>query len=151
MDAHTLGEIEQIKQVKARYFRFMDTKQWQDLRRLLAEDLVWINDPSGEPGSATAVARSADEFVASVSAAFAEAVSVHQGFMPEIELTGERSATGVWAMSDWIDHPTAGRSSRGYGHYHEEYEKGDDGQWRIKRIRLTRLRVDAVPKSAAAT
>jgi hypothetical protein len=29
----------------------------------------------------------------------------------------------------------------GYGHYHETYERTDDG-WRIKTITLTRLRVD---------
>jgi hypothetical protein len=31
---------------------------------------------------------------------------------------------------------------QGYGHYIEEYKKGEDGQWRIKQIRLTRIRVD---------
>jgi hypothetical protein len=30
---------------------------------------------------------------------------------------------------------------RGYGHYHETYEK-IDGQWRIKSSKLTRLRED---------
>ena len=33
------------------------------------------------------------------------------------------------------------RTLHGYGHYHETYEKTDAG-WRIKTIRLTRLRVD---------
>ena len=30
--AQHLYEIEQIKQTKARYFRFLDTKQWTDWR-----------------------------------------------------------------------------------------------------------------------
>jgi len=33
------------------------------------------------------------------------------------------------------------RTMHGYGHYHETYERTDDG-WRIKTITLTRLRVD---------
>jgi hypothetical protein len=34
-----------------------------------------------------------------------------------------------------------GVNLRGYGHYHETYEK-IDGQWRITRSKLTRLRED---------
>ena len=34
------------------------------------------------------------------------------------------------------------RAMHGYGHYHETYEKVA-GEWRIKTITLTRLRVDA--------
>ncbi len=34
-----------------------------------------------------------------------------------------------------------GVTLRGYGHYHETYEK-IDGQWRIKSSKLTRLRED---------
>ena len=30
---------------------------------------------------------------------------------------------------------------QGFGHYHEDYRK-EDGQWRIARLKLTRLRVD---------
>jgi hypothetical protein len=63
--------------------------------------------------------------------------------MPEIELTGPTSATGIWSMFDYVD--KAGEypiQLRGYGHYHETYCKEPDGQWRIARLQLTRLRVD---------
>jgi hypothetical protein len=43
---------------------------------------------------------------------------------------------------DWSQTATPERTFQGYGHYVEEYEKGEDGHWRIKRIRLTRIRVD---------
>jgi hypothetical protein len=33
------------------------------------------------------------------------------------------------------------RTLHGYGHYHETYEKLD-GEWRIKTMKLTRLRRD---------
>ena len=32
---------------------------------------------------------------------------------------------------------------QGYGHYREEYKR-EDGEWRIARIRLERLRVDSL-------
>lgn len=30
----------------------------------------------------------------------------------------------------------------GYGHYHEEYERQPGGRWLIKKLTVTRLRVD---------
>jgi hypothetical protein len=59
---------------------------------------------------------------------------------PEIELTSETTARGVWALEDVVRFGP-GVNLRGYGHYHETYEK-IDGQWRIKSSKLTRLRVD---------
>ena len=87
----------------------------------------------------------------SVSKLLADTVTVHHGHMPEITLTSATTATSVWAMFDWVDwsqSATPERTFQGYGHYHEEYEKGADGRWRIKRLHLTRLRVDhPTPKS----
>lgn len=98
---------------------------------------------SALPESTEPITTSADDFVEYVSTLLTPMVTVHHGHMPEIELTGERTATGIWAMFDWVHNPDeAGPAMQGYGHYHEEYEKGDDGQWRIKALRLTRLRVD---------
>jgi hypothetical protein len=50
-------------------------------------------------------------------------------------------------MFDWVDHQSDPETSmQGYGHYVEDYEKGADGTWRIKNLRLTRLRTDRIPK-----
>ena|SRR5215510_3420144 len=138
--AQHLDEIEQIKQTKARYFRFLDSKQWADWRTCFTDDLHFYLGQDTKP-----MAASADEFVAYVSKLLAEAVTVHHGHMPEIELTSATTATGVWAMFDWVDRnktATPERTFQGYGHYIEEYAKEADGRWRIKRIRLTRIRVD---------
>ncbi len=35
-----LWDIEQIKQLKARYFRFLDTKDWNSFARLFTDDCV---------------------------------------------------------------------------------------------------------------
>jgi hypothetical protein len=144
--AARLWDIEQIKQLKARYFRFLDTKQWEAYRGLFTDDaqcwLGWGGQPHTGPWTP-------DEFVQGISAAHDRdrAVSVHQGHMPEIEITGERTARGIWAMFDWVDHPQA-RAFQGFGHYYEEYTKGDDGRWRINVIRLTRLRTDQMPSTS---
>ncbi len=64
--------------------------------------------------------------------------------MPEIEITGDGTARGVWAMFDYVEWPEndgVRNGLQGYGHYREEYRR-EDGAWRISRIRLERLRID---------
>jgi hypothetical protein len=138
-DAPTLGDIEAIKQVKAKYFYFIDTKQWVPLRALFTADATF--DPEGE-GAYTF--DGVDGFIAGASAGLAHAISVHHGHMPIIEVDGDE-ATAIWAMSDYVEMFDAnGKPKRGflgYGHYHERYRK-DDGVWRMCSWKLTRLRVD---------
>jgi hypothetical protein len=137
--SNVLADIEAIKQVKAKYFYFLDTKQWESLRTLFTADALF--DPDGE-GAYTF--NGVDGFVAGASKGLAHAVSVHHGHMPIIEVTG-REATGIWAMSDYVEmYDADGKPLRGfwgYGHYHERY-RNDDGVWRISSWKLTRLRVD---------
>jgi hypothetical protein len=66
--------------------------------------------------------------------------SVHHGHMPEIELMGPDSATGVWVLEDynlWED----GTQNHGWGHYLETYVKRD-GRWAIKTMKLSYLRIE---------
>ena len=136
-----LDEIEAIKQLKARYFRLMDTKQWDQFGELFTEDATLAASPDPKEtfhGRADIVRR--------VSAALREATTVHHGHMPEIELTGADTARGIWAMYDFVDLPQL--VLHGWGHYHEEYAK-QGGAWRIQSSRLTRLRLDITPKSKA--
>jgi uncharacterized protein (TIGR02246 family) len=140
MDADALAATEEIKQLKARYFRLMDTKQWEDWADVFTEDLdAWI-----EGYSDASVGR--DAFVSSVSAMLADALTVHHGHMPEIEVTGPQTARGIWAMFDYVKFTSPERQVelKGYGHYHEEYRKGADGRWRISSLKLHRLRVDYI-------
>ena len=74
----------------------------------------------------------------------AEAPTVHHGHMPEIELTGPGTASGIWAMLDVVK---LGAGFVGYGHYHEEYRKVE-GDWRISRLRLTRLHIEGAEPPA---
>lgn len=144
--ASRLWDIEQIKQLKARYFRFLDTKQWHAYRALFTDDA----ECGLGPGRAeNAGPQGPDEFVESMRTSHDDdrAVSAHHGHMPEIEITGERTARGIWSMFDWVDHPRT-RAFQGFGHYYEEYEKGNDGRWRFKVMRLTRLRVDQLPSTS---
>jgi uncharacterized protein (TIGR02246 family) len=128
------GDIEAIKQLKARYFRTMDTKDWDGMRQVFTDDAVIDSSEAG--GS---LVTGADEFMAFLQGVLADAVTVHQGHMPEIDVTSDTTATGTWALNDIVIWPS-GRLD-GYGHYHETYAKGPDG-WRISSSKLTRLHID---------
>jgi hypothetical protein len=74
-----------------------------------------------------------------------DAITVHHVHAPEITITGPDTATAIWAMDDLVTmfRPRE-RRFHGYGHYHDEYVRTDQG-WRISRTELTRLRVDKLP------
>jgi uncharacterized protein (TIGR02246 family) len=127
-----MDDIEAIRRLKARYFRTMDTKDWEGMRQVFTDDVVIDTSEAGG-----GVVRGADEFMAFLQEALAGTVTVHQGHMPEIDLTSGSTATGTWALNDIVIWPNGMRLD-GYGHYHETYEKGPDG-WRISSSRLTRL------------
>ncbi len=136
-----LEAIEAIRQLKARYFRLLDTKDWDAWREVFTEDF------EGEVhGPHPVIAfKGRDQMVETNRRVLAEAPTVHHGHTPEIELTSADTATGIWAMVDVV---TLGEGFTGYGHYHEEYRKVD-GEWRIARLRLTRTHlVPGAGKSA---
>ncbi|OBK18846.1 nuclear transport factor 2 family protein [Mycobacterium asiaticum] len=135
--AAALWEIEEIKQLKARYCRYLDAKRWEDWRGLFADDFV--SDTSASGGK---VIQGADDFVSYVRGALGKASqpTAHQVHAPEITLTSDTTASGVWALHDVV-RLGPGVNLDGRGHYHETYEKVD-GRWLIKTSTLTRLRED---------
>ncbi|WP_353987542.1 nuclear transport factor 2 family protein [Ruicaihuangia caeni] len=139
-----LRAVEDIKRLKARYFRLIDTKQWEKLRSCFTADCTFEGLWAGGDG--------ADAFITSIRTNLAEVPTVHAGYMPEIEVLDESTARGIWSMTDYLEwEPDAlayrgvsvpgQRGIRGYGHYSEEYTLTESG-WRISHLRMTRLRID---------
>ena len=130
-----LTDIEEIRQLKARYWRCLDTKDWSGFRAVFADDVHFEADTYSGDG--------ADRIVSDISKNLDGAVTVHQGHTAEITITGPDTASGIWSFSDWVSHaPAAGAQDFwGHGHYCEEYMRAGDG-WRIRASKVTRLRVD---------
>ncbi|HXC40507.1 MAG TPA: nuclear transport factor 2 family protein [Burkholderiales bacterium] len=148
MDKSTaLWEIEQIKQLKARYMRLLDARNWPEFRELFADDFKFFREPGSVPVQGTVPKdTTADAFCKRMAEIMSSSViSVHHGQMPEIEIVDPNTARGIWSLYDYVDLPERGYAMHGFGHYHEVYVKGTDGKWRIKESHLTRLRVDKVP------
>jgi len=131
-------EIEQIRRLKARYFRLMDTKQWDEWADVFTADAELRFGPGPDE-----VLAGRDAIVAGVSRVLGDGITVHHGHTPEIDLVGPVEASGIWAMADDVTLP--GLRLRGAGHYHDRYRKDDDGAWRIRSTELVRLRRDLTP------
>lgn len=132
--AEQMKEIYEIQQLKARYFRLMDTKCWADWSEVFTDDATVTTTAFGVP----VVWTGKDEILSQNSTTLAEVLSVHHGHMPEIKLTSDTTATGIWAMEDHLEFPN-GIVLNGAGHYHEEYVK-QAGAWKIRSLNLTRLK-----------
>ena len=127
--ADRLVAIEEIKALKARYFRCMDTKDWAGFANVFADDaLLDISGELGANASDGGVVRGRSEIATFVRNAIDNVTTVHHGHMPEIDVTSPTQATGVWAMEDMLRWPDGApiRSLHGYGHYHETYENPRD-------------------------
>jgi len=125
-----LLDIEEIRLLKARYFRFVDEKRWAEWAELFTPDAVFVARANGSEQ------KGRDAIVALAQSVLGPAVSVHHGHMPEITVEGDQ-ATGVWAMEDRVEFPD-GTGFHGRGHYHEIYSR-HQGRWRIAHLRFTVL------------
>lgn len=163
--------IEEIKRLFAARLRCMDNKEWDSYASFHTADVIsdsWNSTAAAQPArfagtqpSAPVSGQPGSKVGGQVTGgqALADAIrntldgkiavtSVHHGHTPEIELTSDTTARGVWAMEDklWWTDPDTGEEEHlhGYGHYHEEYRLVE-GWWLISYRNLTRLRVDATP------
>jgi hypothetical protein len=134
-EVQRLTDIEEIKTLKSRYFRYVDLHWWPELRSLFADDAVFEIEES------TSLPKTADDFIAAIDRHLGQAMSVHHGHMPEIEIVDAEHAHGIWAMYDLVEPAESSGYPvlTGYGHYTEDYRKVA-GQWRIARLRLSRLK-----------
>jgi hypothetical protein len=138
-----LQAIEEIKALKARYFRFCDGKEWDNFEKLFVPDLVC---ESVDDNPTPIIIKGAQAFLDATKSFLGPSVSIHHGHTPEIDVLSPTEAKGIWVMQDiltWIDgDPLNGfKKIIGWGHYHETYRKVADG-WRIATWKLTRVHLD---------
>ena len=144
-----LLSVDAIRQVKARYCRYIDTKQWHRLPSIFTADCRFEGLGSAPAGADVAT------FVAGVSSRLAPTISVHHVHALEVVRTGPDTARAIWAMEDYVEWQDGGtvketpgsKGFRGYGHYEEDYRR-EGLDWKICFLRLTRLRLDPCPIDA---
>lgn len=149
-----LAAIVEIRDLKAKYFRAIDEKDETLLLTVLADDVeLDYRGSTTDPATGIGIAPEATDVILRGGAACAPllvqalqgVISVHHASEPEIEITDAENARAIWPMVDRLIFPGGPfREMIGYGHYRETYVK-ESGRWRIRTLRLTRLRLDFVP------
>jgi len=140
-DVDVLTAIRDIITLKAQYFRFVDTRRWDEFAALFAPDAT-LFFPEGQERPANVA-----DSLAFIKTVLKGTVSVHMGHSPEIAIDSPDTAHGVWGMEDKIYWSTEAAAAvgieflNGFGHYHEEYVRRDR-RWLFHRLKLTRLRVE---------
>lgn len=145
--AEGLSDLENIRAVKAQYFRSVDLKQWDQLREVFTDTAkfegLWAASDTPEG------------FVSNIQNNLGpEVITIHHGYTPQFTRLDDDRIRGVWAMTDYLTWPPGERAYlgvslpgqcgvRGYGFYEEEYLRTAQG-WKIDFLRLSRIRIDPI-------
>lgn len=125
-----LEDIESLKQLKYRYWRHLDMKQWDQLAQLFAADAT-VCYSSGKYEF-----KGVDQIMRFLSESLGEArgsVTIHHGHHPEIELLGDTSARGTWALYNYMFNVKENRGIRIGAYYEDTYAKLG-GVWKFQHI-----------------
>jgi hypothetical protein len=145
-DIEQLLAKEEIKLLKARRDRAVDTKDWDTYLALHAPDHVSHNDGFERWNNA-------EEMIANVRKLLGpDKISVHHSHTPEITFESPTKATGIWAMEDNIFWKQGDEEHwlNGFGFYYETYELRD-GKWLFTSRRLKRTHVRTSPGAVTNT
>jgi hypothetical protein len=142
-DLLTLREIEQLKY---RYLRMLDLKDWEGFAEVFEPDATGSYGEGLEFGSAAEIVGFMRESLGP------EIITVHQVHHPEIVLSGAApgpataaggtargTARGTWMLMDRVIAVSHGVLIEGASVYHDEYRCGADGHWRISRTGYERI------------
>ena len=125
-----LEDIEAIKQLKYRYWRHLDLKQWDELARCFAADAtVCYSSGKYEFTGVAAIM----QFLSQSLGHERGSVTIHHGHHPEIELLSAASARGTWALYNYMFNLKQNRGIRIGAYYDDRYVKLD-GDWKFEHI-----------------
>lgn len=142
MTPDDLVEIEAIKQVKYRYFRFLDLKMWDEMTTLFVPEATCAYSA----GAYSYEGRDAIIEFFRKSMGRESFLSSHKAHHPEITLTGADTATGIWALEDWVIDTQWELDIRGAAFYTDDYVKRD-GEWQILRTAYKRVMEELSPRA----
>ena len=129
-----LEAIELIKQLKARYFRFLDTRNLEGLQTVFTSDAT----ASFIGGDYDFQLTGWEQLEAFYKKSFTgQNFGMHNGHHPEICVDGD-TATGIWYLQDIFVSLEHNMTIMGSALYDDEYRL-EDGQWRIASTGYKRL------------
>jgi hypothetical protein len=131
-----LHDIEEIRQLKHRYMRWVDLKMWEELVDALTPDATLGTGTSafGKPVEISG----GREIVGFLRARLGAVVlTEHTVGQPEISVDGD-TAIGVWSQRELILATRHRMIIASSGFAEETYQRGTEDRWRISRISYAR-------------
>lgn len=132
MDPNDLAVIHEVEQLKYRYVRALDTKDWDGFRACFTDDATASYGDRldfANPDDATAYMR--DNLGPTM-------ITLHQVHHPEIVVDGD-TATGRWSLQDRVIMTEYRLLLDGASLYEDRYRRDAQGTWRIAHTGYTRL------------
>lgn len=144
-----LAAIEAIKQCKARYWRAIDSKDFDLLETVMADHVpfdtslsTWDPVKGQHPllPAKTEPSRSLAEVSRNARKIMGEGVqSAHMGHIPEVSIESDRTARAYFPFEDRVLF-NGFAAFDGYGYYDDRFEK-IDGHWLIVSSKIYRYRL----------
>lgn len=122
-----LETIEEIKRVKYRYLRALDTKHWDDFADTLTEDIVGAYGSS--LGKEHRFTNRTDLVEFMRTSMPSNVLTEHRVTHPEITVNGDE-AEATWYLQDRVIVPEFSFMLFGAAFYHDRYRRTPDG-WKI--------------------
>jgi ketosteroid isomerase-like protein len=126
-----LATLEEIRQVKYRYLRCVDTKLWDEIGDTFTEDATvdYGTQAFGKPLKMAGRAEIVEFFRKNVGP---DVLTVHAAGQPEISIDPDGdTAAGIWSFQDTVIATKYKVAIVGAAFYHDTYRRESDGKWRI--------------------
>lgn len=130
-----LSDLEDIRTLKHRYYRGIDTADLSLLTNLFTDDVYVDYRGGGYRVNLTGKANMLEFLANSFNS---DSVAMHHGHMPEIVLTGENTADGIWYLEDIFISIEAKSHTIGTAIYKDQYRR-EGGVWKIARTEYDRV------------
>lgn len=130
-----LSDLEEIRQLKSRYFRCIDTGNHAELASCFAED-VTVDYRGGGYRLQVSGREDMVEFIA--SSFNSSIVAMHHGHTPEISFVDADTAKGTWYLEDRFINPERNEDTMGSSLYYDTYVRTAEG-WRIRHSEYDRV------------
>lgn len=132
MDAADLVTYRQLEELKYRYVRALDHKDWELFRTCFADDATATYGGRLEFASPEEIVAYMRENLGPTM------ITLHQVHQPELAVDGD-AATGTWALQDRVIMTDFRLLLDGYSCYRDRYVRGTDGEWRIAHTGYERI------------
>lgn len=124
-----LCQLQKVIECKYFYWWCMDMKKEEYAEELFTDDFVFVN-------GGKVVSRDKKQQATNAKWSNKDMQTMHMGHQPMVWLIDDTHARGVFQYEDHMCYYADGAVVENWMVYCDDFEKGDDGVWRISRLRM---------------